>query len=66
MIATRLRIELCRNMAVGDVVLIQCSSKSIPGTYCLGRVAQIEFDQDNLGRTCLVNYRLVKPVTADD
>ena len=51
-------------MAVGDVVLIQYASKSFPGTYRLGRVAQVEYDEDSLVRTCLVKYRLVKPITA--
>ena len=50
-------------MVVGDVVLIQYSSKSAPGTYRLGRVSQIEVDEDNLVRTCTVIYKLVKPVT---
>ena len=50
-------------MSVGDVVLIQYSSKSTPGTYRLGRVTEIEVDEDNLVRTCKVAYRLVKPVT---
>ena len=46
-----------------DVVLIQYSSKSAPGTYRLGRVIQVELDEDNLVRTCVVKYRLVKPIT---
>ena len=51
------------NMAFDDVVLIQCSSKSALGTYRLGRVIQVELDEDNLVRTCVVKYRLVKPIT---
>ena len=49
-------------MMVGDVVLIQYSSRSIPGTYRLGRIIAVEQDADNLVRTCLVRYHLVKPV----
>ena len=51
-------------MAVGDIVLIQYAFNSFPGTYCLDRVAQVEYDQDNPVRTCLLNYCLVKPITA--
>ena len=35
----------------------------MPGTYRLGRISQVEFDSDNLVRTCVVKYRLVKPVS---
>ena len=63
LIPTRKWVEARRNMSVGDVVLIQYSSKSTPGTYRLGRVTEIEVDEDNLVRTCKVAYRLVKPVT---
>ena len=45
-----------------DVVLIKYSTKSAPGTYCLGRV-QVELDKDNVVRTQLVKYHLVKPIT---
>ena len=51
-------------MSVDDIVLIEYKSKSAPGTYRLGRVAQVEYDEDSLVRTCLVKYRLVKPITA--
>ena len=63
LIPTRKWVDACRNMAVDDVVLIQYSSKSAPGTYRLGRVIQVELDEDNLVRTCVVKYRLVKPIT---
>ena len=53
-------------MMVGDVVLIQYSSKSIPGIYHLGRVTEVELDEDNLVRTCLVRYHLLKPIKADN
>ena len=62
LLPTRKWIESRRNMKVGDVVLIQYSSKSAPGTYRLGRVKQVEIDTDNLVRTCTVVYKLVKPV----
>ena len=51
-----------RNMSVGDVVLIQYSSKSAPGTYRLGRVSEVEIDDDNLVRTCVVQYKLIKSI----
>ena len=63
LLPTRKWRDAKRNMMVGDVVLIQYSSKSSPGTYRLGRITQIEIDQDNLVRTCTAQYKLVKPVT---
>ena len=60
LIPTRKWIETRRNMSVGDVVLIQYSSKSAPGTYRLGRVTDIEVDDDGLVRTCTVKYNLTK------
>ena len=51
LIPTRKWLDAKRNMMVGDVVLIQYSSKSIPGTYRLGRVTEVELDEDNLVRT---------------
>ena len=51
-------------MRPGDVVLIEYKSKSLPGTYRLGRVREVELDQsDKLVRTCTVVYKLVKPIT---
>ena len=64
LIPTRKWLEEKRNMMVGDVVLIQYSSRSIPGTYRLGRIIAVELDADNLVRTCLVRYHLVKPINA--
>ena len=49
--------------AVDDVVLIKYSSKSASGTYRLGRVMQVKLDEDNLDRTCVVKYRLIKSIT---
>ena len=66
LIPTRKWLEARRNMKVGDVVLIQYSSKSAPGTYRLGRVTAVERDEDNLVRTCLVRYHLLKPITNDN
>ena len=48
-------------MCIGDVVLIEYKSKTAPGTYRLGRVKDIEVDEDLLVRTCTVTYKLVKP-----
>ena len=51
-------------MCPGDVVLIEYKSKSLPGTYRLGRVRDVEVDQhDKLVRTCTVVYKLIKPIT---
>ena len=61
---TRKWIEKQRNMCPGDVVLIEYKSKSLPGTYRLGRVCDVEVDErDNLVRTCTVVYKLIKPIT---
>ena len=48
-------------MRVDDLVLIEYKSKSPPGTYRIGRVKQVEVDDDLLVRTCVVTYKLVKP-----
>ena len=64
LIPTRKWLDAKRNMVVGDVVLIRYSSKSAPGTYRLGRVTDVELDNDNLVRTCTVKYNLVKPIDA--
>ena len=47
-----------RNLCPGDVVLIQYASKTVPGTYRLGRVQSVEIDEDSLVRTCIVKYML--------
>ena len=62
LVPTRKWMEAGRNMAVGDIVLIQYSSKSAPGTYRLGRVVATEYDSDGLVRTVTAKYNLVKPV----
>ena len=54
-------MHAARNMSVDDVVLIEYKSKSAPGTYRLGRVKEVEIDDDSLVRTCIVTYKLVKP-----
>ena len=33
-------------MCPGDVILIQYASKTVPGTYRLGRVHSVEIDAD--------------------
>ena len=60
---TRKWIEAKRNLAVGDIVLIQYSSKSAPGTYRLGMVCKVEADANGLVRTCTVRYHLCKSGT---
>ena len=54
-------MHAARNMSVDDVVLIEYKSISAPGTYRLGQVKKVEVDDDNLVRTCIVTYKLVKP-----
>ena len=58
---TRKWIDAKRNISVGDIVLIQYSAKSAPGTYRLGRMRYVEMDGDGLTRTCTVQYHLCKP-----
>ena len=62
LVPTRKWSEVKRNICVGDVVLIEYKSKSMPGTYRLGRVQEAEVDDDGLVRTCLVTYKLVRPI----
>ena len=54
-------LDAKRNMCTGDIVLIQYSSKTAPGTYRLGRIISVEIDADHLVRTCTVRYILSKP-----
>ena len=49
-----------RGVKPGDVVLISYTDKSKSGTWKLGRVVSVELDSDNLVRTCIVEYRLVR------
>ena len=49
-----------RNLSSGDIVLIQYTSRSSPGTYSLGRVMTVEKNADELVRTCTVKYVLYK------
>ena len=64
LVPTRKWVERKRNVTPGDVVLIEYKSKSAPGTYRLGRVLNVEMDDDNLVRTCTVSYKLIRPITA--
>ena len=48
-----------RNMACGDVVLIQYEGKYKPATYRLGVVVLVETDEDGLVRTVVVEYSLL-------
>ena len=58
-------MEAQRNISVGDVVLIKYSSKTVPGTYRLGRVVAVEVSHDDLVRTCTVRYTLFKKDPTD-
>ena len=56
-----------RNMRVGDVVLVQYTSKSSPGTYRLARVIEEEVDEvDGLVHTCTVVYSLLAELKKSD
>ena len=56
-----------RNMRVDDVVLIQYTSKSSPGTYRLARVMGVEVDEvDGLVHTCTVQYSLLAELSQAD
>ena len=66
LIPTRKWAEAKRNVAVGDVVLIEYKSKTVPGTYRLGKVLSVEKDYDDLVRTCTVLYKLVRPITKEN
>ena len=64
LLPTRKWIDVKRNLREGDIVLIQYSSKTVPGTYRLGRILNVEVDADDLVRTCTVRYHLCKPDVA--
>ena len=56
-----------RNMRIGDVVLVQYTSKSAPGTYRLARVISVEVDEiDKLVHTCTVLYSLLAELKPAD
>ena len=56
-----------RNICVGDIVLVQYTSKSFPGTYRLARVKQVEVDEvDGLVHTCTVVYSLLAELRPKD
>jgi hypothetical protein len=58
--------EARRNMRVGDVVLIKYTSKSKAGSYRLGIVKEIEVDEDDLVRTAVVTYSLVRNLSKEE
>ena len=60
LVPTRKWLEAKRNLCPGDVVLIQYASKTVPGTYRLGRIKSVQEDSDGLVRTCTVVYVLCK------
>ena len=56
-----------RNIAVGDIVLVQYESKSSPGVYRLARVIKVEVDKmDGLVHTCVVMYSLLAELKPAD
>ena len=56
-----------RNIRVGDVVLVEYSSKTAPGTYRLARVVEVEVDDvDGLVHTCTVVYSLLAELSEKD
>lgn len=60
LIPTKAWTEVQIGVKKGDVVLISYTDKSKTGTFRLGIVKEVEIDQDDLVRTCLVGYRLVR------
>ena len=64
LLPTRKWIDVKCNLREGDIVLIQYSSKTVPGTYRLGRILNVEVDADDLVQTCTVRYHLCKPDVA--
>ena len=56
-----------RNMRIGDIVLVQYTSKSSPGVYRLARVISVEVDEvDMLVHTCTVLYSLLAELKQAD
>ena len=56
-----------RNIRVGDIVLVQYTTKSSPGTYRLARVKEVEVDSvDGLVHTCTVVYSLLAELSYAD
>ena len=56
-----------RNIRVGDVVLVQYTSKSSPGIYRLAKVISVEVDEvDMLVHTCTVLYSLLAELKPTD
>ena len=54
-------------MRVGDIVLVQYTSKSSPGVYRLARVISVEVDEvDMLVHTCTVLYSLLAELKPAD
>ena len=56
-----------RNIEVGDVVLVQYSSVTKPGSYRLAKVVSVEQDEDDgLVRTCTVVYSILAELGIDE
>lgn len=56
-----------RNIAVGDIVLVQYESKSSPEVYRLARGIKVEVDKmDGLVHTCVVMYSLLAELKPAD
>ena len=58
LLPTRKLIEAKSNLAPRDVVLVQYTSKTFPGTNPIGRVLSVEMDNDSLVGICTVRYYL--------
>ena len=52
-----------RNVQVGDVVLIYYAKKTSPGSYRLGIVRKIFTSKDDLVRTAVCEYSLIRELT---
>merc|ERR1711888_36416 len=52
-----------RNIQIGDVVLIYYANKTSPGSYRLGIVREIHTSKDDLVRTAVVEYSIIRELT---
>ena len=54
------------DLKIGDVVLIKYETKSKPGAYRLRIIVDLEVDADNLVRTVLAAYSLLKELWPEE
>ena len=64
LLPTRKWIDVKPNLRMGNIVLIQYSSKTLPGKYRLGRILHVEVGADGLVRTCALRYHICDVATS--